>query len=104
MFGKAEWFGPLNEKKILRPITKQGTKYYGIWGGVILLPTLLLIASNSPFHAMIWLLASTGTFAWDYRKTVHEKREAEAYEKLYFIGEPSNDKVETERYVIRSRD
>ncbi len=104
MFGKSEWFGQLNQGKWLKPTDRNGWYYYLTWCGIVTVPSLLVWTVTDWPQALIWAAVSSVFFAWDYRKTIREKREVEAYEKLFFIDEPVEKHAETDQYVIQHKD
>ncbi len=86
MFGNSEWFADSTNQRILRPAEKNGWIYYGAWLAAIALPTMILLTVGIP-QAIFWMAISSVGFVWDYRRTLSNKRETQAYDKLFFIGD-----------------
>lgn len=105
MFGKSEWFGETGKRKVLRPVERKGWLYYLTWAGIVVLPFLIIMVVSNPLSAFIWLIAASLVFAFDYRKVLTGKQEAEAYDKLFFIGDNAEmSKGETDHYEIQIKD
>src|SRR5687768_12038848 len=67
MFGKSQWFRSSTIGFGLKPITWRGWAYSLVWGAVIGLPFMALLARHQGPEALIWLTASLGLLAWDVR-------------------------------------
>ena len=105
MFGNSEWFGETQNKKVLKPAHKKGWWFYGGWGAVIAVPALIIgVAAGWP-QALIWLAVAGVVFVIDYRQILNTKRQTEAYNNLFFIGDQTEvSSGETERYEIHIKD
>ena len=101
MFGNSDWFGDSKGKKVLKPAEKKGWMYYGTWAAVIVVPFLMLAAVTNLPKALIWLVVAALVFGFDYRKVLNSKREGEAFEQLFFIGDETPPaRSETENYEV----
>lgn len=101
MFGKPEWFRATARGKGLVPVTRQGWIYAIVWGGVLLLPAMLLMNFGRSPEALIWLVASGGTWFWDVRQMLRAKRPQVEKDVLY-IGD-DDDGVQTRQLNLHVR-
>src|SRR5690606_33186781 len=67
-FGKAEWFRERAGRQRIESVHWKGTIYRGLWLTAIALPALLLLVSQRGPEMLVWLVASGGLFAWDWRQ------------------------------------
>jgi hypothetical protein len=65
MFGKPQWFRPKSVGWGLVPITWQGWVYTTAWGGIAVLPFLLLLERHQATEAMTWMAFSLGALVYD---------------------------------------
>jgi hypothetical protein len=111
MFGNAEWFEP---KKIgwgLRPVKWQGWVYTGVWGSVIVLPFLALLANSGIWESLVWMGATVGMLTWDVwhmRRGLTEPNavvdRAEPRDDVLYIGDDEQaDRLATANFDMELR-
>ena len=102
MFGKIEWFEPVEDKNFVKPKSWQGYAYFASWAAALIVPMkLLFLIGNTP-EAFIWMFFAGFLFAFDYRKVSKTVRQKAEYDKLFFIGEEQKSKsVTTSNYDLK---
>lgn len=112
MFGKAEWFRPSRGRMGVVPAGWQGWTYTGIWGGVVGLPAVALLANVGWVQSLIWLAASGGMWLWDVTQLRREMRPPEqksaasappADDVLYIGDDEAGDRLATENFEMQLR-
>lgn len=107
MFGKPEWFAPKSFGWGLRPVTKEGWIYAGVWAGVLALPFLILLFADKWIEAIIWLAAMMAFLVVDVKmilRTMARNEEEKEVLRIMDEEETRHETAETGKFAMRVTD
>ena len=107
MFGKPEWFVPKSMGWGLRPVTKEGWIYAGVWLGVLIAPFLLLLGIEKWPEAFIWLAFSIAVLIADVkiiRRAMARKEEEKDVFRIMDEEETRQEEAETGKFAMHITD
>lgn len=95
MFGKPQWFAPKKFGWGLRPVTKEGWIYAGVWCAVLILPFVGMLLSHKWLEAIIWIAAMIGFLIVDVKMILRAMQRREEEREVFRIMDEEETRHET---------
>jgi len=107
MFGKPEWFVAKSFGWGLRPVTKEGWIYTGVWTAVLILPFIGLLLASKWAEAIVWIVAMIGFLIFDVKlilRTMKRNEEEKDVLRIMDEEETRHEAAETGKFAMHVTD